>query len=65
MIRNVLINSNVVDTFIIGDTFSDGNKFFTRNEKLQISFRAYISVKGSVDFRNICTHSKWAILKYF
>ena len=34
------------------ETFLD-NKFFTRYEQLLISFRAYVTAKGSVDFGNL------------
>ena len=35
------------------ETFLNSNKFFTRNEQLLISFRAYITAFGSVDFGNL------------
>ena len=35
------------------ETFLDINKFFTRNEQLLISFGAYVTAKGNVDFGNL------------
>ena len=40
------------------ETFLDSSKFFIRNEQLLISFRAYITVKSSVDFGNLYVPSR-------